>query len=139
MGGIRLAATDLWTVGLTCWGEARGEGSAGLYAVAWVIRNRHEHHTRWRGMSPRRICLAPFQFSSWLPSDPNLPKMQQVSCDDPVFVQCLVAAAEVFGGVVMSSVGRATHYYADTMTPPKWAVGSPVAVIGHHIFFENIA
>jgi len=139
MAGIRLAALDLWTVAQTCWGEARGEGSAGIYAVAQVIRNRHEYHARWRGMSPRRICLAPFQFSCWLPSDPNLVKMQKVSCDDAVFVACLVAAAEVFGGSVMSSVGRATHYYADTIPPPGWAIGSPVAVIGHHIFFEGIA
>ena len=47
--------TDLWTVAQTCWGEARGEPMAGLYAVAHTIRNRAELHPRWRGTAVAQI------------------------------------------------------------------------------------
>lgn len=141
MNGIRATAQDIWTVAQTCWGEARGEGSPGIYAVAWVIRNRHDLHPRWKGKPLMAICRAPMQFSCWNPGDPNLNKLRDVSLDDRVFVLCLQAAVDVMGGLVSPSVGDATHYYAESMpSPPPWAEKHvPVAHVGHHLFFVGIA
>ena len=140
MTGLRLSAHDLWTVAQTAWGEARGEGSPGIYAVVWVIRNRQEFHPRWRQKSLTHICRAPMQFSCFNPGDPNRPKLRTVSLDDRAFVLCLQAAVEVLGGLVSSSVGRATHYHAETLAVPVWAEGhEPVCTIGHHIFYSDIA
>ena len=140
MNGIHCTAVDVWTVAQTCYGEARGGGSPGIYAVAWVIRNRHDYHKRFTGKTLASICRALHQFSCWNLGDPNRDKLRSVSLDDRSFVMCLQAVVEVVGGLVFSPVGRATHYYADTLdTPPAWATGSPVAVIGHHLFFEGIA
>lgn len=140
MTGIRATATDLWTVAQTCWGEARGEGSPGIYAVAYVVRNRQDFHPRWKGMSLSVLCLSHRQFSCWNPHDPNLPKMRDVSLDDRVFCQCLIAAIEVMSGMVMSSVGRSTHYYVSGSPMPKWANGqTPFCQIGSHLFFEGVA
>lgn len=138
--GIRLTPLDLWTVAQTCWGEARGEPLEGIEAVAWVIRNRCTVHPRWRGQSPRQVCIAPMQFSAWNPGDPNLPLMRTVSLDDAAFVTCLLAAVEVFGGRSASPVSLATHYYAVGTHRPVWAEDhTPVCSIGHHLFFANIA
>ena len=140
MRGIHCSAVDVWTVAQTCYGEARGEGSPGIYAVAWVIRNRHEYHRSWKDRSLASICRALYQFSCWNPGDPNRDRLRGVSLDDRSFAICLQAAVEVMGGLVSSPVGRATHYHSDTLdTPPAWAIGSPVAVIGHHLFFGDIA
>lgn len=139
MHGIQCSADDLWTVAQTCYGEARDEGSAVIYAVAWVVRNRREHHRRWQGRTFASICRAAYQFSCWDPGEANRRLLREVSLTDRGFVLCLQAAVEVLGGVVAPSAGRATHYYADTRdVPPQWATGSPVAVIGHHLFFEGI-
>ena len=138
--GLRLDAQDLWTIAQTAWGEARGEGSPGIYAVAWVIRNRYDFHPRWRNKPLMAICCAPMQFSCWNPRDPNLNKIRSLSLDNREFVVCLQAAVEVMGGVVAPAVGRATHYYADLIPPPVWAEGhEPVAIVGHHRFYEGIA
>lgn len=141
MRGIRCTAGDFWTVALTCYGEARGEGVSGIAAVAWVIRNRHEHHTRWRGLSLTAICLAPWQFSCWNNNDPNLSKLRKVSLDDEDFVDCLRVVLDVLGGVTDSPVGLATHYFnPHVVDTPRWAEGqTPVAHIGQHAFYEDIA
>ena len=139
MDGMRATQTDLWVVAQTCWGEARNQQSIGMYAVAWVIRNRHDFHRRWKGMPLADICRYPFQFSCWNIKDKNLPKMRDVSLDDRVFCQCLLAAVEVMGGLVMSSVGRSTHYYVAESRMPNWAKGqAPLCQVGAHLFFENI-
>jgi spore germination cell wall hydrolase CwlJ-like protein len=91
-------------------------------------------------MTPLVVCRAPMQFSCWNPGDPNRRKMEDVSLDDPVFAQSLIAAVETFAGLVASPVGDATHYYATGIPCPRWAEGQTlVATINHHTFFEGIA
>lgn len=139
MQGIRVTAMDVWTVAQTAWGEARNQGSSGLYAVIWVVRNRHDFHQRWKDRALREICRAPFQFSCWNYGDPNLAKLRQVSLDDRIFCQCLVATTDVLGGLVMSNVEKATHYYADGTPVPTWALNkTPCTKVGQHLFFQNI-
>ena len=139
-GVAKVSSTDLFTLAQTLWGEARGEGIQGLEAVAWVIRNRHEIHPRWKGLPIFQVCKAPYQFSCWLQNDPNYPKMLGLSTDDALFVECLISAAEVLGGQVVNPVGLSTHYYAKGTPEPKWAIGkTPFVTIGHHMFYEHIA
>ena len=45
--------TDNQIVAMTIWGEARGEGEAGMYAVACVISQRAIN----RNTTPAEICL----------------------------------------------------------------------------------
>src|SRR5690606_4106602 len=92
---ISIDRKDLDTLARTLWGEARGEGVAGMQAVAAVIMNRHKlakqnaAYARQFGRSVAEICLKPYQFSAWLASDPNRFKMMTVSTSDPVFRDAL--------------------------------------------------
>jgi N-acetylmuramoyl-L-alanine amidase len=135
-----ITAQDLWVVAQTLWGEARGEGVDGLYAVGHVIHNRARDH-RWSGLPLAAICQQPYQFSCWLTADPNRYKLDQVSLTDPVFAAALHAAVAVFSGShVPDPTQGATHYCATSMTPPAWAHGhEPCACIGHHRFYKGIA
>ena len=54
----------------TLYGEARAEPEEGQRAVARVLVNRMRDG-RW-GKNLWSVCLWPFQFSCWLPRDPNL-------------------------------------------------------------------
>ena len=74
---------------LTLWGEARGEPVLGKRAVAWVVRNRMSIAEAWLERKGRQhplfgdgtvagVVLRPYQFSCWLPSDPNLAFISRV-------------------------------------------------------------
>jgi N-acetylmuramoyl-L-alanine amidase len=142
MNGIHASALACWSVGQTVWGEARGEDILGQIAVAWVIRNRHDYHPRWRAHGLYTICTAQNQFACWNLDDVNRKPMLAIGLDDAVFAECLQVAVEVIAGLGVSPVGHATHYYAPSsrMPMPSWAVGhTPYVQIGHHLFFEGIA
>ena len=135
----KVTAEDLWTAAMTAWGEARGEGREGMQAVLLVIRNR-AMDLRWSRLSVAAICRQPAQFSVWNAKDPNRPRLMVLSLDNALFRTCLTMAIQVFSGETADAVRGATHYYADTITPPYWAQGKePVAHIGHHLFFAGIA
>ena len=96
--------------------------------------------SRWRGKSLSAIARASWQFSCFNKSDPNCEKLETVGLEDITFAKCVRVALDVLSGTHASNVGTATHYYADTIPPPKWARGHmPCAHIGHHLFFEGIA
>ena len=122
----------------TIYGEARGEGPAGMDAVAHVLINRVKDG-RW-GMTLFQVCLAPYQFSCWNVGDPN--RMIMITLDDaqPLLQQCIVAMDNAMAGDTFDPTGGATHYYADTMpSVPTWTVGATeTAHIGAHIFFKNV-
>jgi N-acetylmuramoyl-L-alanine amidase len=45
----------------------------------------------------------------------------------------------VLSGGYEDTTKGSTHYYADHIPAPKWAVGKePVATIGHHLFFNDV-
>lgn len=138
---LSVTAADLWTVAQTAWGEARSEGVGGMAAVVEVIRNRQQLARRWQGWSLQDVCHAPAQFSVWNLTDPNRRLLEALTLTDRVFCEALHVAIEVLRGARPATVGAATHYYADTMArPPAWARGhTPVAHLGHHLFFEGIA
>lgn len=122
-------------VARTLWGEARGEGIAGMAAVAAVIANR-VRFPRWWGKDAKQVCLKPWQFSCWLESDPNRVKLLAVTQADRAFALALEIADEALAGRLRDVTSGADHYHTAGVAP-AWSAGkSPVAVIGCHRFFR---
>jgi spore germination cell wall hydrolase CwlJ-like protein len=133
-------ALDLWTMAQTAWGEARGEGVAGLSAVLQVMRNRQRLHRTWQGKSIQAICQAKWQFSCWNATDPNRAKVEAVGMEDATFRLALQLAIPILVDLAADPTHGATHYYAIQSPRPRWAIGKvPSATIGHHVFFAGIA
>lgn len=126
----------------TLWGEARGEGTKGMNAVACVILNRvkvaQEKGRFWWGNNIIQVCQKPYQFSCWNRSDPNFRKLQSVGEDDLHFATAMRIARRGVIGVLDDITGGATHYHAASIKP-YWAQGkTPCAVIGYHKFYAMI-
>lgn len=124
----------------TIWGEARGEGSAGMQAVAAVILNRlsisESRAGFWWGNTIVEICQKPYQFSCWNPNDPNVAKVKQVDERDLHFATALRIARRAVIGAFNDPTEGADHYHAAGISP-HWIRGqTPVAVIGNHIFYR---
>jgi hypothetical protein len=68
---------DKQIMGLTIYGEARGEIDEGKIAVGTVILERVDKQG-WMGKTIQEVCLKPYQFSCYLPSDPNFPKLKAI-------------------------------------------------------------
>ena len=127
----------------TLWGEARGEGLAGMVAVAWTIRNRVDDgkDKSWWGEGYAGVCQKPYQFSCWNRSDPNyqfLSGARQIPFRE--LAQCRIAADQVIDGRVPDPTGGATHYYATTMPKASdWAVKATRTLkLGNHVFFRDV-
>lgn len=146
-------------LGLTVYGEARGEIPEGRMAVAQVILNRSR---LWK-QPIKDVCLATNQFSCFLDGDPNLPKLVKIASDlnnemgknDPL-MRCMAAADNVIArakgpsaeldrliGDMLKKIDKAT-FYKVVGYPSKWFTDTikagkmrQVAIIGRHEFFEE--
>ncbi len=134
---------EIDTLARTIWGEARGEGAAGMTAVACVILNRlaraqaQKSGTYWWGSSIVQICRKPWQFSCWNSDDPNAEKMASVGRDDLYFATALRIARRALAGRLTDVTCGATHYHAAYVSP-SWAKGlAPCARIGAHVFYRE--
>jgi len=126
------------TFARTLWGEARGDGTRGMEAVAAVIMNRVR--SRRYPSKVAAVCLQKYQFSVWLEGDPNFPKMLAVTVADPNFVKARSIALRAMSGTLGDPTGGALHYYAKYIEPPYWADGATeTAHIGKHIFLTGVA
>lgn len=126
----------------TLWGEARGEGTQGMLAVANVILNRAKVAEKkggfWWGNNIIQVCQKPYQFSCWNRSDPNFQKLQNVNESDLYFATALRIARRATIGCIDDITDRATHYHAVNITP-YWAKGRPpLKIIGRHKFYRLI-
>ena len=126
----------------TLWGEARGQGSAGMQAVANVVLNRvqiaEDRGRYWWGNNIIQVCQKPYQFSCWNRTDPNFKKLQAVDERDLYFATAIRIARRAIVGTLEDMTGGATHYHASGCTP-YWAKReTPVAVIGDHIFYRLV-
>lgn len=120
----------------TIYGEARGEGPAGMSAVAHVLLNRVKDG-RW-GSTLALVCMAPWQFSCWDASDPNRKVLLGLADDDQTLGYCVAALNAAEEGEADPTKG-ATHYYAASIVPPSWAAtGTLTAKIGRHLFYKNV-
>lgn len=122
----------------TLWGEARGEGAAGMAAVAAVILNRAAR-PGWWGRDVAEICLKPRQFSCWLEGDPNRARLLAVDRRDPAFRQAVVLARAALEGGLKDPTQGATHYHARGTAPPWTLERIACAEIGGHLFYNDIA
>lgn len=130
------AATDV--VARTIWAEARGEGEAGMKAVASVIANRRRSPrwpNDWRG-----VCLQPWQFSCWNLGDPNRTLAVNVTLDNLAFQRAWSIAGDAVLGRLADVTGGATHYHSRFINAPYWTKGAEkTASIGNHDFYGSVA
>ncbi len=134
-------------LGLTLYGEARGEPIEGLIAVGCVIRNRVKDAKRRWGTDYRATCLQKAQFSCWAPV--GGPANHQTVIDGadllltsgPVpsqLEQCAWVALGISRGALLDTVRGANHYHTVAMKPrPTWAQSFvPIVQIAHHLFYK---
>jgi spore germination cell wall hydrolase CwlJ-like protein len=126
--------TDTQIVAMTILGEARGEGKAGMYAVACVVSQRSIN----RDTTPAEICLQRKQFSCWQNqfSSNQTPKStfeRMLKTKEGVYAMLL---AKNIKGLDRKFVKYADHYVT-LKTQVYWMNGHrPVIVIGNHKFFK---
>jgi spore germination cell wall hydrolase CwlJ-like protein len=117
-------------VAITILAEARGEGNAGMYAVAAVIAQRSFERKR----TPEQVCLKAYQFSCW-----NGKKVKDL---EHLLTlpqgKYAIQLAKTVKRLSRSYVGYANHYHATWMKKkPYWAKDKrPVKVIGQHAFYK---
>ena len=120
--------------------EARGEGAPGLDAVAHVTLNRLSLG-KW-GKTLASVCDAWKQFSGWNPGDPNRQRSLELPDNDHglLLAEAALNQARDEQEQGIDPTEGATHYYADTMASPFWAVPPAVqtAHIGHHVFWKGV-
>lgn len=134
---VPLRKGDVDTLARVLWGEARGEGRAGMEAVAWVVVNRvRQPGTRFPD-TVSAVCRQPFQFSCLNSSDPNSRKCNAVDERDFAFLAALQVAASVLSGQVPDPTAGAQFYFVTSMpNPPAWRKAMVLrAKIGSHSFY----
>lgn len=142
------AELDIDTLARTIYGEARGEDRQSKIAVACVILNRVQQRKQcgYRNIDGRKIptiaatCLKPWQFSCWNEKDPNRKVILKVTPANKIFAECLEIAQKAYDCRLQDITSGATHYYNPRgCEKPRWAEGKkPCAVVGKHLFFNNI-
>ena len=129
-----LKGNDSRIVAQTILAEARGDGEAGMYAVAACIKVRAKN----RKLTYAQVCLQPKQFSCWNANDPNRAKMHRfLSLPQAEYALML---ANNMDKVNTKFIGHADHYMTVKLWKTgrvKWARGhKPVAFAGSHAFFK---
>jgi N-acetylmuramoyl-L-alanine amidase len=145
---IAIGLSELDVLALTLHHEAGAERLIGLIAVACVIRNRVAWG-RW-GRTVTDVCLAPMQFSCWIPQGGVVNHTRLIAHADEIRKgqrpKVLRRAYDVAEAVLEDGLPDPTkgadHYYSPAgMRPvnrvPEWAQGvDPSAVIGNHRFYQ---
>lgn len=148
---IVAALSDVDAVGLTLFGEARGERIEGRIAVANVIRNRVTLARPSFGIGFKGVCLKAWAFSCWLPQGGAenyhsvLDAARTRLRNEPISTrlrECLWIADGAVRGQFGDTTRHATHYLTTDLLhrdPPSWAKGlEPVQIIGSHAFFAGV-
>jgi len=122
----------------TIYGEARGQGVAGMSAIASVVMNR-VNNPGWWGTNVIFVCLDDWQFSCWNNGDPNRKFIVAALETDLIFASAISIATKAVNGTLADSTNGADSYYAESLAiPPIWANGLvPTAVIGGQRFYQT--
>ena len=95
-------------MGLTIYAEARGEEFRGKLGVGTVIMERVEERD-WDGTNVIDVCLWPYQFSCYLPKDPNRIILLKIAKDIGSFYQKskpLQECIDLAKGLVEDTINR---------------------------------
>ena len=136
-----LDVVDAHWMALTMWGEARGDGEAGMRAVGHVIDNRRRLGRH--GAFVTDTVSEAWQFSCWNPGDPNLAAMLNVdalpanSHERLMWQAARRLAAEILSGRSEDPTGGSLFYHSVDVSP-LWSQGiAPAGQIGRHLFFRT--
>ena len=128
-------------VALTILGEARGEGKAGMYAVACVIQKRKLE----RNKHIVQVCLKPKQFSIWNgiaknQYDAQEQKLHYLWKEKPEVVNYAKWLARKCASrterLDQKFTGHANHYCRKEINNYWTKKGTITKVIGNHKFFK---
>jgi N-acetylmuramoyl-L-alanine amidase len=150
---VKSGLTELHTVALTLYGEARGEPIEGKVFVGSVIRNRVKSPRKF-GDSFDKVCLSRLQFSCWWSQggqanyDVVMARARMFVGDyaerdrrllDDVLQECLFVSEGIIGGQLRDNARGSTHYLTQALwkkAPPEWAKGqTPTIVVGSQVGF----
>ena len=124
---------------LTVWMEARGEGEAGMQAVAHAIVNRHRADRWYSGSTLAECCLIPLAFSCWNAHDRNRLAMSRLSGSESILQDIDGYLADALNGDADDPTNGATHYIDSSIPLPLWAQqATKTARIGRLTFFTNV-
>lgn len=136
-----LDVVDAHWMALTMWGEARGDGEAGMRAVGHVIDNRRR--AKRQGAYVTDTVSEAWQFSCWNPGDPNRAAMLEVDAlprdgrDYRLWLAARRIADEILAGRSADPTGGALFYHVEGLSP-DWSAGlTPDRRIGRHVFFHT--
>ena len=128
------------TLAQTLLGEARGEGKAGLYAIACIVKRRME--LKSYPNTAMTVCLEPSQFDYWTQrkrvkwDDQNRANVRRLMKGNTELVRYAKMLAININRVDLNYTKNADHY-CTLDTHNYWTKGNkPVAIIGQHKFFK---
>ena len=135
---------DKQLMALTIYGEARGEGREGMIAVGSVILERVDHRG-WDGDTIKEVCLMPWQFSCFLPQDPNYIDLKITARNfdaryekSSALQKCYAVASGLIDGIARTpeiAAHHATQYCTGAVNPDWKKKMKLVATVGHHEFY----
>jgi polyphosphate kinase 2 len=128
-------------VAATIWGEARGEGSEGMKAVANVIRNRADSLKK----SPKDVVLQKKQFSIWndTTTDNFLNKINKSILKNPKDGSSWETAQNLVKNYIKkkgTDNTKGAEFYHTTSIKPSWDYSKLkyTTTIGNHKFYKPI-
>ena len=132
MAGELNASRDLQCLTEAVYWEARGEGAAGMAAVAQVVLNRVRHPA-----FPKTVCGVVYQGASDGGCQFSFACQPHSSpAEDDAWRRAREVASRALSGHVMTAVGQATNFHAVSVTPGWMTSLQKVAQIGSHIFYR---
>ncbi len=134
---------EIDTLARTLWGEAHGDGEAGMVAIAAIVVNRVRISTaldgrHWWGATIESVCRSRAQFSCWNPGNPDRAQLLALDDRDTQFRLARAIAERAVDGLLHDPTYGATSYkLVGQPWPPSWGRPRlPLATIGHHEFYN---
>lgn len=122
--------------------EASNQSELCQQAVIASIRNR-VNAGRWES-SIAGCCMQRYQYSEYLPDsgdNSNLERVLALPDDAPAIINAAAAYDAVMADPTLDPSQGATHFFADGIPAPNWAVAPAVLAvkIGAVNFWKNVA
>jgi len=137
-------AGDRVITAMTVLCEADSESDVCKAWIVWTIYNRVKSG-RWE-KTMAGVCLQRMQYSEWNADrgdNANLERVANLSENDPNWHGALAlvdAVMEDIASGVPDPTNGATHFFANTISPPAWAA-APATLTGQQgkvLFYSNV-